>query len=263
MPAATSSEALQVWLVPALSDNVVPVLACSGQAVVVDPAEAEPVLQALEERDLELVAILHTHHHHDHIGGTPGLLQRWPQAAVIAAAGDRARIPLQTRGVIDGDRFTLLNRAVEVLAVPGHTAHHIAFYLPAVTGSGPGGEQPGELFCGDTLFAGGCGRLFEGTPAQMQASLARFAALPAGTRVWCAHDYTETNLRWAAARLQPQDPAAGAVNQRLAEVRRIRSEGGFTIPSTIALELATNLFLQAGSAEELAVLRQHKDSWRG
>ncbi len=247
----------QVWLVPALSDNVVPVLQRGHQAVVVDPAEATPVARALEQRGLELVAILHTHHHHDHIGGTPGLLQRWPAAQVIAAASDRARIPLQTRGVADGEQFTLLGRTVEVLAVPGHTAHHIAFHLPA------SGEEPGELFCGDTLFAGGCGRLFEGTPEQMHHSLGRFAALTPDTRVWCAHEYTEGNLRWAHALVEPDHPAAAAVQQRLGEVEEIRRSGGFTIPSTIGQELATNLFLRAQSPQELGTLRRHKDSWRG
>ena len=247
----------QVWLVPALSDNVVPVLQRGCRAAVVDPAEAAPVARALKERRLELVAILHTHHHHDHIGGTPGLLEQWPDAAVIAAAADRARIPLQTRGVVDGDRFELLGRVVEVLAVPGHTSHHIAFHLPATA------TEPGELFCGDTLFAGGCGRLFEGTPAQMHTSLARFVALPEDTRVWCAHEYTEANLRWAQALLAAEHPAAPAVRQRLAAVRQLRRGGGFTIPSTIGLELATNLFLRAATPQELGALRRHKDSWRG
>lgn len=247
----------QVWLVPALSDNVVPVLQRGRQAVVVDPAEAEPVAKALEERGLELVAILQTHHHHDHIGGTAGLLEHWPGAQVIAAASDRARIPLQTQGVADGEQFTLLSRVVEVLAVPGHTAHHIAFHFPASAG------EPGELFCGDTLFAAGCGRLFEGTPEQMHTSLGRFAALPASTRVWCAHEYTEGNLRWADALLEPDHPAAAAVSDRLAEVQATRRSGGFTIPSTIGLELATNLFLRAETPAELGELRRHKDNWRG
>lgn len=247
----------QVWLVPALSDNVVPVLQRGTQAAVVDPAETEPVARALEEKGLELVAILQTHHHHDHIGGTPGLLQLWPGAQVIAAANDLARIPLQTHGVADGEEFELLGRTVEVVAVPGHTAHHIAFHLPAR------GAEPGELFCGDTLFAGGCGRLFEGTPAEMHASLARLAILPRSTRVWCAHEYTESNLNWAAALLPANHPAAPAVQQRLGEVRQVRQSGGFTIPSSIGLELATNLFLRASSPEELGELRRHKDSWRG
>jgi glyoxylase-like metal-dependent hydrolase (beta-lactamase superfamily II) len=193
-----------VSLIPVLRDNYVFVLhgPGPGPAVVVDPAVAEPVITWLEERGLELVAILHTHHHSDHIGGTPELLRRWPQAAVIASGADLERIPLQTRSVAGGDRFTLLGRSVEVLAVPGHTRHHIAYYLPAwgqmgaagaegppgepldsvppPIGPEPAGPTPaGELFCGDTLFAGGCGRLFEGTPAQILASLDRLAALPA------------------------------------------------------------------------------------
>jgi len=247
----------QVWLVPALRDNLVPVLQRGPRAAVVDPADADPVARALEQRGLELVAVLQTHHHSDHIGGTPALLAHWPDAQVIAAAADGGRIPFQTHGVADGDRFSLLERTVEVLAVPGHTAHHIAFHLPAQAG------EPGELFCGDTLFAAGCGRLFEGTPAQMHASLARFAALPANTRVWCAHEYTESNLRWAAALLPADDPLAPAVRERLAQVRAVRDACGFTIPTTIGQELATNLFLRAGSPEELARLRRHKESWRG
>ena len=247
----------QVWLVPALSDNLIPVLQRGNQAAVVDPAEAASVARALEQRGLELVAILHTHHHHDHIGGTPGLLERWPHAAVIAAASDRARIPLQTRGVEEGERFELLGRPVEVWAVPGHTAHHIAFHLPASN------AEPGELFCGDTLFAAGCGRLFEGTAAQMHQALQRFAALPSDTRVWCAHEYTAGNLRWAHQLLPADHPAKPAVQQRLEQVRALRQAGGFTIPSSIGLERSTNLFMQANDATELAELRRHKDHWRG
>ena len=243
----------QVWLVPALSDNLIPVLQRGNQAAVVDPAEAASVARALEQRGLELVAILHTHHHHDHIGGTPGLLERWPHAAVIAAASDRARIPLQTRGVEEGERFELLGRPVEVWAVPGHTAHHIAFYLP------PQGEAGAELFCGDTLFAGGCGRLFEGTPEQMHTSLQRLAALPASTRVWCAHEYTEGNLRWAAA----EAPGDGPIAERLAAVRAQRAAGQPTIPSSIGLEQATNLFMRAADGAELRRRRGSKDLWRG
>ena len=162
---------LSVELVPLLRDNYVFVLHRQGLAAVVDPALAEPVIAALERQGLELVAILHTHHHSDHIGGTPGLLARWPGAAVLASREDRARIPLQTRGVAGGDRFELLGETVQVIDVPGHTRAHIAYYLPV----------SGHLFCGDTLFAGGCGRLFEGSAAQMRASLQRLAELPAAT----------------------------------------------------------------------------------
>jgi len=276
--------ARQVSLIPVLRDNYVFVLhgAAPGPAVVVDPAVAEPVIAWLQERGLELVAILHTHHHSDHIGGTPGLLSRWPRAAVIASAADRERIPLQTRGVAGGDRFTLLGRLVEVLAVPGHTRHHIAYHLPPCEpmreagAEGPQGDRlastppaierepaapsaAGELFCGDTLFAAGCGRLFEGTPEQMHASLQRFAALPAATRVWCAHEYTATNLKWALS-LDPHDPAIAA---RLAEVRAVRAAGLPTIPSRIDLERATNLFLRAPDPAALAALRSNRNDWSG
>ena len=246
-PPAEPAPPLAVWLIPVLRDNYVMVLQRGRRAAVVDPAVAEPVAAALQERGLELQAILHTHHHSDHIGGTPGLLRRWPAAAVVAAANDRARIPLQTVGVGDGDRFTLLDERVEVLAVPGHTSTHLAYWLPA----------SGHLFCGDTLFVGGCGRLFEGTPEQMHRSLQRLAALPEATRMWCAHEYTEGNLRWAAA----EAPDDAAIAARLQEVRELRAAGQVTVPSSIGLERRTNLFLRAGSAAELGRLRCSKDQW--
>jgi hydroxyacylglutathione hydrolase len=249
---------LTVSLIPVLRDNYVFVIhgAGPGPAAVVDPAVAGPVIAWLESRDLELVAILHTHHHSDHIGGAPDLLHRWPSAAVIAAAADRARIPHQTMGVADGDRLSLLSHSLEVLAVPGHTAHHIAFVLHPYPEPASNPPAP-DLFCGDTLFAGGCGRLFEGTPAQMKASLERLAALPEATRVWCAHEYTLTNLTWAIA----ECPEDGPIAARLAAVRRLRADDLPTIPSSIALERATNLFLRADDAEELGRLRQSRNAW--
>ncbi|MFM7675127.1 MAG: hydroxyacylglutathione hydrolase [Synechococcus sp.] len=240
---------LEVSLLPVLHDNYIFVLERGQEAAVVDPAVAEPVIDWLEERGLELVAVLQTHHHSDHIGGTSALLRRWPGAAVIAAASDRARIPFQTQGVAGGESFLLLGTPVQVLAVPGHTHSHIAFHLP----------EAGHLFCGDALFAGGCGRLFEGTPAQLHASLQRLAALPPHTRVWCAHEYTEANLRWAAA----QEPGDAAIAERLETVRQQRRRGAPTIPSTIGLEKDTNLMVRPVSVEELAQRRRSKDHWRG
>ena len=240
-------KALQVSLSPGLNDNYVFVIERGQQAAVVDPAVAEPVIAALDAKGLELTAILQTHHHSDHIGGTPGLLKRWPQARVIASAADRLRIPLQTVGVGGGDHFALLGEEVQGLDVPGHTRAHIAFVLP----------RSGHLFCGDTLFAGGCGRLFEGTAEQMHGSLQALAALPAETQMWCAHEYTASNLTWAAEQ-QPEDQAIAA---RLAEVLDRRHQGLPTIPSSIGLERATNLFVRAPNPGALAELRQSKDHW--
>ena len=242
-----------VALIPVLEDNYVFVLVRGRRAVVVDPAVAPPVRHWLLQRGLELEAVLQTHHHSDHIGGTPDLLQTWPGAAVIAAAADRARIPFQTKGVRHGEWITVLGRPLEVIGVPGHTAHHLAFHRPPQDG-----REGGDLFCGDTLFAGGCGRLFEGTPAQMHASLQRLAALPEATRVWCAHEYTATNLAWAHATA----PADAAIAARLEAVRAARAAGQPTIPSRIALEKATNLFVRAADADALAALRLSRNGWR-
>lgn len=240
---------LPVALLPVLRDNYLFVLHDGRRAAVVDPAVAPAAIAWLKQRRLELVAVLQTHHHNDHIGGTPELLREWPRAEVVAARDDRERIPFQTRGVAGGDRFHLLGQPVEVLAVPGHTRAHLAFHLPL----------QGELFCGDTLFAGGCGRLREGTAAQMHRSLGRLAALPEHTRVWCAHEYTEANLRWAAAE-RPQEQGIAA---RLAAVQRLRKQGHPTIPTSIGEERRTNLFVRAADADELAALRRSKEAWSG
>ncbi|MCP9832983.1 MULTISPECIES: hydroxyacylglutathione hydrolase [unclassified Cyanobium] len=238
---------LQVVLLPVLRDNYLFVLHDGRQAAVVDPAVADPAIAWLKQRDLELVAVLQTHHHSDHIGGTPALLREWPRSEVVAALADRERIPFQTLGVAGGDRFTLLGQPVEVLAVPGHTRAHLAFHLPV----------QGELFCGDTLFAAGCGRLFEGSPEQMHHSLGLLAALPETTRVWCAHEYTASNLRWAAA----ERPGDGAIAERLQTVLLARAQDRPTIPSSIGEERRTNLFLRAADGQELAALRRSKNEW--
>ena len=251
--AAKSAAPLELALIPVLQDNYVMVLWRDGQAAVVDPAVAEPVIDWLEQRHLNLVAVLQTHHHSDHIGGTPALLRRWPAAEVVASRADHDRIPFQTSGVAEGDHFNLLGRSVEVLEVPGHTRCHLAYHLPAQAGEGA------ELFCGDTLFAGGCGRLFEGTPEQMHQSLRLLTALAPATRVWCAHEYTESNLGWAASEA-PQD---AAIADRLADVRRQRALGEPTIPSSVALERETNLFVRSADAAELARLRESKNHYRG
>ena len=242
--------------VAVLNDNIVWIWVHGDQAIVIDPAVAEPIVDWLEMRGLQLVAVLQTHHHSDHIGGTPGLLQRWPSAEVVASADDQERIPFQTRSVRDGDEIQLLGRPVKVLDVRAHTRAHIAYWLPQEASST---SVNSVLFCGDTLFSGGCGRLFEGTPADMHRALQRLGSLPPETLVCCAHEYTEGNLRWAAQQI----PDDAVITNRLKEVQAIRRSGSLTLPSSIEEEWRTNLFLRATSSEQLGRLRQHKDNWRG
>ena len=239
-----------------LSDNIVWVWVHGNQAIVIDPAVSEPIIDWLDARGLQLVAVLQTHHHSDHIGGTPELLQRWSSAEVVAAADDLERIPFQTLSVHDGDAIELLGRPIRVLDVHVHTRAHIAYWLPEGASST---SQTSVLFCGDTMFSGGCGRLFEGTAADMHRAMQKLGSLPPDTLVCCAHEYTEGNLRWAAQ----QVPNDALITNRLQEVQAKRQSGSLTLPSSIAEEWRSNLFLRATSAEELGRLRQHKDNWRG
>ena len=239
---------------PVLQDNVIWLWVRGRNAAVVDPAVAAPVQDWLEKHQLQLQTVLQTHHHADHIGGTPELLERWPEATVVAAGADRERIPFQTVSVGDGDRITVLDQPVDVLDVAAHTRAHIAFYVPV----DPAEEQRPMLFCGDTLFAGGCGRLFEGSPAQMHRAMQRLATLPETTQVCCAHEYTEANLAWSVE----QRPEDQAIAERYRTVQAMRSRGELTLPSSIGFERRTNLFMRAETAEDLAVLRSDKDHWR-
>ncbi len=216
---------------PAFDDNYIWMLHDGHQALVVDPGDEAPVLQALQVHHLQLQAILVTHHHADHVGGVDEL-RAATGAAVYGPASEDMPEPL--RRMQDGDTLDLLGMHFTVLDVPGHTAGHIAWY------SADAGGQP-LLFCGDTLFSGGCGRLFEGTPAQMLASLDRLAALPGNTRVCCAHEYTLSNLRFARA-VEP-DNTALLDYSRHCEAQRARQLP--TLPSTIALERDINPFLRS------------------
>lgn len=204
-------------------------------AAVVDPGDAAPVLQALRSMGLSLQAILVTHHHGDHVGGVNALREA-TGAAVYGPATETMPEPI-TR-LSGGDALTVLGRRFEVLDVPGHTAGHIAYYCAPIDGSAP------LLFCGDTLFSGGCGRLFEGTPRQMQASLDTLAALPGDTRVCCAHEYTLSNLAFARA----VEPGNAALLQYTARCESLRAAGQPTLPSRLETERAINPFLRTREA---------------
>jgi len=228
---------MQVYRLPALLDNYIYVLhdPSSNTAAVVDPAEAKPVLDCLRKLQAKLIAIFNTHHHQDHIGGNGELLQAFPGVLVYGGAEDRGRIPEQHVFLQEGDHVTFADRGAEILFVPGHTRGHIAYYFSPIAP-----QEMGELFCGDTLFAGGCGRLFEGTPAQMLESLSKLRDLPANTRVWCGHEYTLKNLQFALT----VDGQNLELQARFAEVKAARSRSEPTIPSSIDLEKQTNPFLR-------------------
>ena len=216
--------------IPAFNDNYIWMLHDERRALVVDPGDAQPVLTALAQHGLTLASILVTHHHGDHTGGVDALRQR-TGAQVFGPAGELMPEPLQR--LSDGDIITPLGLRFEVLLVPGHTAGHIAYW-----GQIPGADP--VLFCGDTLFSAGCGRLFEGTPAQMLASLTRLAALPEATRVCCAHEYTLDSLRFALA-VEPDNTDLQAYQ---AHARTLRQQLVPTLPSSIGLEKAVNPFLR-------------------
>ncbi len=220
---------------PAFVDNYIWMLHDGAHAVVVDPGDAAPVLAALDTRGLTLQAILVTHHHGDHVGGVDALRPHL-QGPVYGPAHED--IPGPYLPLVEGDSVQVLGQRFTVLDVPGHTAGHIAYVQQ---------DRPSRplLFCGDTLFSGGCGRLFEGTPAQMSASLAKFAALPGDTQVCCTHEYTLANLRFARA----VEPSNAALAQYLRDCEARREAGQATLPSSIGLELAINPFLRCTQPE--------------
>ncbi|MDX2438601.1 MAG: hydroxyacylglutathione hydrolase [Acidobacteriota bacterium] len=257
---------VQFTPIPAFSDNYIWMIgsAAGPDVAVVDPGEAGPVLAEIEARDLKLVAMLLTHHHGDHVGGVEELLVRHP-VPVFGPANER--IDGVDRPVRGGDVISVpeLDLSIGVVDVPGHTAGHVAY------------GTPGFALVGDTMFAGGCGRVFEGTMEQMHHSLALLAELPPETLIFCAHEYTLANLRFALE----VEPGNQALQQRLADATRARAINQPTVPSTLAVELATNPFLRCDQpdivsaaetragrrlssvAEVFAVVRGWKDGWRG
>lgn len=242
--------ALEILRLPALSDNYVWLAhdPASAETVVVDPAVAEPVLEAAGARGWRITQIWNTHWHPDHTGGNEAI-KAATGCTVTGPAAEAARIPTLDRQVGEGDRVTIGGISAEVIEVPAHTAGHIAYHLPS--------EQ--VAFVGDTLFAMGCGRLFEGTADQMFANMRKLEALPAETSVYCAHEYTQANGRYALV----AEPDNRALAERMRAVDAARAKGEATVPTTIALERATNPFMRARTVAELAERRAAKDGFRG
>jgi hydroxyacylglutathione hydrolase len=227
---------VEVHLVPCLSDNYAYLLHQPGSrdAIIVDASEEAPVLQALEKLGLTPVAIMATHHHVDHVGGNQGLLERFPKLRVFGHRSDSGRIPGQTDLLDDKQQFDVAGIGVKALHIPGHTLGAVAYVAE------------GAAFTGDTLFAAGCGRLFEGTPAQMYESLnLTLGALPDDTRIYCGHEYTVNNLRFA----ESLEPGNQDIAKKLAWAKAARAKGEPTLPSTIGEERRTNPFLRVAEKD--------------
>jgi hydroxyacylglutathione hydrolase len=225
---------LEIAQIPVLADSYIYLIhdPVSGDTAAVDPAEARPVLDVLASKSWQLACILNTHHHWDHVGGNLELQQQ-TGCRVIAPVADRHRIPGINLGVSEGDTVTVGTHMAQVMSTPGHTLGHVVYHF----------TDDRLLFCGDTLFVMGCGRLFEGTPEQMWKSLQRLKALPADTRIYCTHEYTQNNGRFALT----VEPDNQALIEKMRRVDKLRTRGLPTVPSTIGEELATNPFFRENS----------------
>ncbi|GAB6966497.1 hydroxyacylglutathione hydrolase [Komagataeibacter kakiaceti JCM 25156] len=240
------TQQLSIRAIPILSDNYAWFVhdGATGAAALIDPAEEAPLVTAIEAAGGRLDLIFLTHHHSDHIAAAAALRARYG-ARIVGAAVDAYRLPALDIAVHDGDVVHLGQAVAEVMATPGHTSGEVSYYFPA----GP------ALFCGDTLFSMGCGRLFEGTAADMFASLRRISALPDDTLICCGHEYTQSNARFALH----VDPANAALRERAAQVDDLRRRGQPTLPVRLVVERATNPFLRAPDVATLARLRKEKD----
>ncbi len=240
---------LEIVAVPVLADNYAWLIydPKTDDAAVVDPGEAGPVLAAAKARGWHISQVWTTHWHPDHTGGNAEMKRAG--ATITGPAAERERIPTLDTVVRAGDVVRLGSHTGQVLAVPGHTAGHVAFHF----------ADDALVFTGDTLFAMGCGKLFEGTPDQMWANMQAYAAMPGETKVYAGHEYTQSNARFAA-QVESDNPAIAA---RRAEVDRLRAGGQPTLPTTIAQEMETNPFMRAGGAGRLGELRTQKDNFRG
>lgn len=236
-----------VHIIPILKDNYAYAIeGVDRQCIIVDPGQVTPVQSFVMQTGLTPVAILNTHHHADHVAGN-NELSRLYKIPVIGPEKEQSKIPSLTDGVKEGDVIYYAGVTLHVLETPGHTNGHAAFY----------DAENGNLFCGDTLFSMGCGRLIEGTPKQMFESLRKLCALPAKTLAYCGHEYTESNGRFAL----DADPQNDAVKKRMDEIKKLRQNNLPTLPVTIETELATNPFLRAADANEFAGLRARKDNF--
>lgn len=238
---------MEIVTIPMLRDNYSYLLIAEDErAAIIDPTEAEPAVHEIERRNLSLRFILNTHHHGDHTGGNAELKRRYG-CKTAAPAADLHRIADVDIPLREGDVFSFGGDAAKIIETPGHTSGHICFYFKAAK----------ALFCGDTLFSLGCGRLFEGTAEQMWRSLSKIMALPDGTLVYCGHEYTEANGRFCLN----VEPDNTALQRRMAEVVKLRAAGRPTIPATLGEEKHANAFLRAGNAERFAALRARKDGF--
>ncbi len=235
---------MAIRIVTQLSDNFAYLISddATGECAVVDCAEADKVLAAVKQHGFKLTSVLTTHWHGDHSGGNADIVGKVPGLNVFGASAENGRIPALTNPVADGDKFKVGSLEARVIGIPAHTNGHVAYYFP----------QLKSVFTGDTLFVGGCGRVFEGKAATMVDSLKKLAALPDDTKVYCGHEYTEKNLRFALT-LEPNNARLKAKHEWS---KKVTSEGGHTVPSTIEDEKQTNPFLRAESAELQASVKR-------